>query len=64
MSFKTRQPDLETATLPVEEEEVATHQEAVPLPYVAGTRKVAVRWLGPATALITRQAPKEKTGKK
>jgi len=27
-----------------EEEEISTNQEAIPVPYIAGTRKVAVRW--------------------
>lgn len=64
MSFRTKQPDLEHESLPVEEEEVSSHREAEPLPYFAGTRKIALRWLGPATGMITRQAPSEKAGKK
>ena len=64
MSFRSRMPELETDDLPVEEEEVASHQEAAPLPYFAGTRKIALRWLGSATGMITEQAPNEKVGKK
>lgn len=31
--------------IPVEEEQISTTQEATPLPYVAGTRLVAIRWI-------------------
>ena len=45
-----------TDDIPAEAEEIATHQEAVPVPYLAGTRKLAARWLGPAVSMVTVQA--------
>lgn len=48
----------------IEDEDLATHQENIPVPYVAGTRRVAVRWLDTALNLITEQAPDERPGKK
>jgi hypothetical protein len=49
-------PKHEKDDIPVEAEELATHQEAIPLPYVAGTRHIAGRWMAPATAMITKKA--------
>ena len=40
----------------IQEEEVATHQEAIPVPYFAGTRKIAVRWITPALDIVTQKA--------
>jgi hypothetical protein len=57
-------PDLEPDLLPVEDEEVSTHQEAVPVPYLAGTQKIALRWISPALNMVTKQAPDQKAGKK
>lgn len=54
---------LATDELPVEPEEVATFQEAVPVPWFAGTRKLAVRWIDAATNRITKKA-KTPAGKK
>lgn len=48
----------------LEDEELATHQETIPVPYIAGTRMVALRWLGPAYDMVTRQAPDDRPGKK
>lgn len=56
--------DIEKTELPVEEEEVATHQEAIPVPFVAGTRRVALRWMTPAFGLVTQLAPDKRPGKK
>ncbi len=55
---------LATDDLPVQDEEVTTHQEAVPLPYLAGKRKVACRWIGPAMNLITKKSANATPGKK
>lgn len=41
--------------VPAQEEEIATHQEAVPVPYVAGTRRVAARWLDDGIDMRVRQ---------
>lgn len=48
--------------VPFQEENLATVQQSVPLPYVRGTRLVAVRWISPAFDQVTQ--PAEGTGKK
>jgi hypothetical protein len=50
--------------LPVEEEDVATSQEGIPIPWHGGTRRVAVRWITPALDMLTKEAPDERPGKK
>lgn len=50
--------------VPIGEEELATHQEAVPVPYLAGTRRVALRWITAATDRVTQQAPDDTPAKK
>lgn len=62
MSSKGKEPA--RYEFPLEEEEIATHQEAVPVPYLAGTRRVALRWITPASSMVTQIAPDEKPGKK
>ena len=52
-----------TDDLPVGDEEVTTHQEAVPLPYLAGTRKTSCRWMDQATNMLTKKS-KTQVGKK
>lgn len=47
----------------IQEEEVATHQEAIPVPYFAGTRKIAVRWITPAISIITKKNKEAPTKK-
>lgn len=42
--------------LPFQAENVATNQQSVPLPYAAGTRLMAIRWVSPALNRITQQA--------
>jgi hypothetical protein len=42
--------------LPFQQENVASNQQSVPLPYLAGTRLIAVRWMSPALDEITHQA--------
>lgn len=49
-------PSIETDDLPLEDEEIATHQEAVPVPYLAGTRKIAGRWISPALNMLTKES--------
>lgn len=56
--------EIEREDLPVEDEEVSTHQEANPVPWLCGTRRVALRWITPAFALATQAAPEETPGKK
>jgi hypothetical protein len=48
----------------LQDEQIATHQEAIPLPYLAGTRKIAVRWIGPAERMLTNQSTDNQVGKK
>lgn len=43
--------------IPFQKENLATNQQAVPLPYLAGTRLIAVRWLTPALDQVTTQVP-------
>ncbi|MDI1336300.1 MAG: hypothetical protein PSU94_08985 [Lacunisphaera sp.] len=43
------------ALLPFQKENVASNQQAVPLPYLAGTRLIAVRWITPALNQVTQQ---------
>lgn len=56
--------NLDVDEVPVGDEELATHQEAVPVPYLAGTRRVALRWVTGATDRITQQAPDTTPAKK
>ena len=62
MSAKGKEIDRED--LPVEEEEISTHQEATPVPWLCGTRRLSLRWITPAFALATQAAPDEVSGKK
>ena len=41
--------------LPFQQENVASNQQSVPLPYMAGTNLIAVRWITPALDKITFQ---------
>jgi hypothetical protein len=59
---KASLPEHDEANL--EEEAFATNQEAVPLPWMAGTNRVALRWLAPALGMLAEQAPDERPGKK
>lgn len=43
--------------LPFQKENVASNQQAIPLPYVRGTRLVAVRWITAATDQVTQDVP-------
>ncbi len=44
------------ALLPFQKENVAGNQQGVPLPYLAGTRLIAVRWITPALNHVTQAA--------
>jgi len=50
--------------LPVDDEEVSTAPQAVPVPFIAGTRKVAIRWISRTYNQRARVAPAERPGKK
>ena len=43
--------------LPFQQENVATNQQNIPLPYVRGTRLVAGRWITPALDKVTHAVP-------
>lgn len=55
MSFSRTPPKKEL--LPFQKENVATNQQNLPLPYLAGTRVIAVRWFSPAIDQINVPAP-------
>ena len=40
----------------LEEESVSSSREAVPVPFLAGERKIAVTWITPVYKLYSRQA--------
>ena len=48
----------------VEDQQTANSQQAVPLPYIAGTRKVAVKAMSPVYNLNTAPAPNQVPTKK
>jgi len=48
----------------LEDEDLPTHQEAIPVPCLSGTRLVALRWISPALNMVAEQAPDERPGKK
>lgn len=48
--------------LPFQQENMATNQQKIPVPYLAGERLVAVRWITPVTDLKNKQADSQ--GKK
>lgn len=63
MSFKTPSAP-EREPLPIEEEEMATHQESIPVPHLGGTRRISLRWISPAIDMVTQEAPDTTPGKK
>lgn len=50
-------PPVKKELLPFQKESVASNQQAVPLPYLAGTRLVAIRWMTDALNEVTQQVP-------
>jgi hypothetical protein len=48
--------------VPFQQENVATNQQSIPLPYLAGTRLIAVRWMTDALNEVTQQASGGKKG--
>lgn len=55
MSY-TAKPD-KKELLPFQQENVATNQQNIPLPYVRGTRLVAGRWITPALNKVEHTVP-------
>jgi len=64
MSAKGKGDIGETDDMPVEPEAVATSQEAIPVPYLAGTRLIALRWISPPIDVFSVQAKDTRPGKK
>ncbi len=58
------QEPTETDKVPVEAEDMATHQETIPVPYLGGTRGVAVRFITEALDMVTVLAPDARPAKK
>lgn len=54
MSFLKAPPQQKTL-LPFQQENVATNQQSIPLPYLGGTRVIALRWMTPAMSKVTTQ---------
>lgn len=48
----------------LEQEQLSSAEEAVPLPYVAGTQKIAVKWITNTYGQFTKDAPQERPAKK
>ncbi|MBX3747345.1 MAG: hypothetical protein KF833_18705 [Verrucomicrobiae bacterium] len=61
-SKNIRTPDPDDS--PIGDEELATHREAQPVPWMAGTRRIALRWLDDALDIKAVQAPNDRPGKK
>ncbi len=61
--MSSRSTNTERNELPVEEEDLATAQENLPIPLTSGTQRLAVRWITGARERITEEAPAA-TGKK
>lgn len=55
-------PDLETTGL--EDETIASNQEGVPVPFIIGERKIAVRWISRPRMTRIEDIPPEYSGKK
>jgi hypothetical protein len=56
--------EVERDDWPVEDEDIATHQEAIPVPYMAGTRRIGARWITGALNMVTKQTEDPNWGKK
>lgn len=54
---KNRPEELDETTL--EQEELSTHQETVPVPYIAGTQLLALRWISPALDMVAKQSTQQ-----
>lgn len=54
-AFKPKAKPVPKELLPFQAENVASNQQSVPLPYMAGTRLIALRWISPATDMMTQQ---------
>ena len=66
MAFGSRnyRADPAAEAVPVEDESLSSAREAVPVPYLAGTRKIALRWISPIYNQRAEEAPVERPAKK
>ena len=62
MSFFKKNSTAETDPANIQDQQLATNQQAVPLPYIAGTRKIPVTWISNVGNLIA--LPANNGGKK
>jgi len=60
--MSTSKTPVKVQLTPFQAENIASNQQAVPLPYLAGTRVVAIRWISPALNEVTQQAQGSKKG--
>lgn len=66
MAFGSRsyKSDPASEAVPAEDESLSSAREAVPVPYLAGTRKIALRWITPIYNQHAEEAPAERPAKK
>lgn len=64
MGLKSQNRPAELDELPAEAEDVVTSQESIPVPYLAGTRLLALRWITDAMSVYSEQAPDSRPEKK
>lgn len=63
MSFNTKQPDAPAEPVAIQPEQLATNQQAIPVPWFWGTRKISARWITGVKNQIAVEV-KNTTGKK
>jgi len=61
---KGARPLPESTPTGVEDEQLSTSQEAVPVPQMAGTRKISLKWISRVYNQHARKAPAERPAKK
>ena len=66
MSFgrKAAVQDPEPETTATEEEQISTAEESIPLPWLCGERKIAIRWISRIYNQRASEAPIARPGKK
>lgn len=64
MGAKPKPLPVPKAPVPFEDEALSTHQEAIPVPLVQGTRMVAAVWITPIYGQRVEEVPAERPGKK
>jgi hypothetical protein len=61
---QNRSQSQEKLPLGISDQQTSSQQQAVPVAYVCGTRKIAVTWLSPVYNLRAVEAPIQTGGKK